>query len=281
MIGFIGAGKVGFSLGKWFVTSGIHVTGYFSRHVESAKEAADFTGTGVYKDIETLVVNSSIIIITVPDGEIAQVYKKLAKLDLQNKQICHCSGSLTAEEVFENLSDKGACGYSIHPLFPINSKYESYKELPDAFFCIEGDEKYLPQWKERLENLGAKVRIIDKKNKVKYHAACAISSNLVCGLIGESVRLLGECGFSESESMEALAPLLTANLSRIVKSGVSWALTGPLERGDAQTIAGHLGCLETDTEREMYRMLSLLLLREARRKNPDRDYAGVEGVLAG
>lgn len=281
MIGFIGAGKVGFSLGKWFVTSGIHVTGYYSKHVESALEAADFTGTSAFENLKSLVEVSSVIMITVPDGEIKQVYRQLANYDLTNKQICHCSGSLTAAEVFEDLDAKGAYGYSIHPLFPVSSKYESYKELMDAFFCIEGDEKYLSVWKDRLEGMGARVRVIDKNNKVKYHAACAITSNLVCGLLGESLRLLEECGFSKDEASEALAPLALANLKRILQVGPAMALTGPLERGDEQTIQNHLACFSTDVEKQMYRMLSLLLLREAKDKNPQRDYSKIEEILGG
>lgn len=281
MIGFIGAGKVGFSLGKWFVTSGIHVTGYYSRHIESAKEAAKFTGTGVFEDLRTLVEKNDIIIITVPDGEIAQVYRQLADFDLKNKQICHCSGSLSAAEVFENLTEKGAFGYSIHPLFPVNSKYESYQELTDAFFCIEGAQEYLDSWKERLENLGAKVRVIDRKDKVKYHAACAIASNLVCGLLGESLRLLKQCGFTEQEARMALTPLALANLKKILEAGPVNALTGPLERGDAITIEKHLACFTSDLEKEMYRTLSLLLLREASDKNPERNYKKIKEILKG
>lgn len=281
MIGFIGAGKVGFSLGKWFATSGIHVTGYYSRHVESAKEAAEFTGTSVFYDLETLVKESNTILITVPDRDIRQVYEKLSMYDLKEKQICHCSGSLTVDDVFENIREKGAYGYSIHPLFPISSKYESYKDLMGAFFCIEGDDRHLLEWKERLENIGANVRVIGKENKVKYHAACCISSNLVCGLLGESVRLLKDCGFTEDEATKALAPLALANLRKILETSAPEALTGPLERADVGTISKHLECFDSKDEVEMYRTLSKLLLREAKEKNPTRDYKDVEEVLGG
>lgn len=281
MIGFIGAGKVGFSLGKLFEASGIHVTGYYSRHVEDAREAAEFTGSTVFYDLETVVEKSNIIFITVPDGEIGRVYTQLADYDLQNKQICHCSGSLTAAEVFPDLAGRGAYGYSIHPLFPVSSRYESYRDLAGAFFCLEGDEKYLSEWEQRLRSIAAGVRIIANNDKVKYHAACVVSSNLVCALWGESLRLLSECGFTEEEAGIALAPLATANLNRLIEVGPAQALTGPLERADVGTIEKHLECFETNTEREMYRTLSLLLLREAKEKNPNRDYAKVNDVLGG
>lgn len=60
-IGFLGAGKVGFSLGKWFVQGGIPVTGYHSRHRESAQEAAAWTGTRCFPTAEALVTASDAI----------------------------------------------------------------------------------------------------------------------------------------------------------------------------------------------------------------------------
>ena len=65
--GFIGAGKVGFTLGKFFAANNIQVTGYYSRRRESAKEAAAFTGTTVYDSIGELVQDSDAVFLTVPD----------------------------------------------------------------------------------------------------------------------------------------------------------------------------------------------------------------------
>ena len=149
-IGFIGAGKVGFSLGKFFSEGGITVTGYYSRHRESAEEAAAFTETKSYASLADIAKESDALFLTVPDGEITSVYEKLKSIGISDKQICHTSGALSAEEAFPQIKEYGAYGYSIHPLFPISSKKESYKELGDAFFCLEGDGPDLSLWKDRL-----------------------------------------------------------------------------------------------------------------------------------
>ena len=73
-VGFIGAGKVGFSLGKWFAHNGVTVTGYWSRRRESAGEAALFTGTQAFDSTEALVRASDVIFLTVPDGMIPTVF---------------------------------------------------------------------------------------------------------------------------------------------------------------------------------------------------------------
>ena len=65
--GFIGAGKVGFSLGKYLKENGVEITGYFSKSPESAKSAADFTNTKLYKSIENILSDSDTLFITVPE----------------------------------------------------------------------------------------------------------------------------------------------------------------------------------------------------------------------
>lgn len=278
-IGIIGAGKVGFSLGKWFVQGGVPVTGYWSRRRESAREAALFTGTKQYDTLEALVQDSDALFLTVPDGVISRVYQQLRELPISEKQICHCSGAMTAGEAFPGVRQLGAYGYSIHPLFPISSRYEAYRELTGAFFCLEGDGPHLSRWQELLAALGPTVQIIPGEAKVRYHAACAIASNLVCALVGESLELLERCGFSRRTALQALAPLMRSNLEHIIRDGPAAALTGPVERGDAATVEKHLGCFAGAEERELYRAASQRLVRLAAQKHPGRDYRPLETLL--
>lgn len=272
-VGFIGAGKVGFSLGKYFLVNGIQVTGYYSRHTESAKAAAEFTDTKGYDEISELVKDSDVIFLTVPDGEIQTVYVQLLQYDIKNKQICHCSGSISAKEAFADIEQYEACGYSIHPLFPVSDKLNSYRELSDAFFCLEGDREYLAWWEEFFSCHSKGVKLIEGSDKVKYHAACAIASNLYCALMQESLELLAECGFSQNEALTALTPLVESNVSHILKDGPIAALTGPVERADAVTIAKHLKCFDRSYDYEMYLAVTRKLMELAKEKNPDRDYS--------
>ena len=271
-IGFIGAGKVGFSMGKFFTQAGLTVSGYYSRSIESASEAAAFTGSACFQTIADVVAASDALFITVPDGAIADVYRQVRAFDLVGKQICHCSGSLSAAEVFPDLAEAQATGYSLHPLFPVSSKTESYKELPGAFFCIEGDAEHLDEWKRRLEALGPDVQVIPGDAKKRYHAACVISSNLVCALVQQSLDMLVACGFNEESALAAITPLIRANMDHIIEHGPIEALTGPIERNDTATVAAHLRCFESATELELYRAVSRKLVDVAQRRHPDADY---------
>ena len=281
-IGFIGAGKVGFSLGRLFASGSIPVTGYYSRHIESAKAAAKFTDSTWYDDPGRLVMESDAVFLTVPDSVIPEVFRQIKEIqhyDLKGRQFCHCSGSMTAQEAFPGIAQTGAEGYSIHPLFPVSDKYSSYRELQDAFFCIEGSGAHLEDWKSRLEGLGPEVQIIPSDRKALYHAACAIASNLVCALVQESLDLLETCGFTRDYALKAITPLLRSNMNHIIADGPAGALTGPVERNDVETVRRHLEAFPAPEDRELYRIVSRKLVETAREKHPERDYEALKTCL--
>lgn len=273
--GFIGAGKVGFSMGKYLTERGEHVTGYYSRSAHSSKEAAEFTDTRQYLSLKDLVGDSDALFLTVPDGVIGSVWEQLKTLPIQNKRIIHCSGAMSSA-VFSDIGRYHAYGYSIHPLLAVNDKYHSYQDLAGAFFTVEGDGRYLQELKAMLEGFGNTVETIQARDKVRYHAAAAMASNLYVGLVGLCEDLLGGCGFSPENAHKALAPLILGNTENIVRYGTAQALTGPIERNDTATVQKHLENLPQEY-REVYRILSKQVLKVAKKKHPGRDYTMMEG----
>lgn len=278
-IGFIGAGKVGFSLGRYFVENGLTVSGYYSRNIQSRTEASRFTRTKAFDELADLLNSSDTVFITVPDNAIREVYEQIRDIGIAGKQICHCSGAMSALEAFPDIARFGGSGCSIHPLFPVSSKYDSYREFHNAFFCLEGSEAHVMQWKKIFEDMGNPVRIISSSHKHEYHAACAVSSNLVCALAEESVDLLKKCGFSENEALAALQPLVMSNIRHIFKVGPAQALTGPIERNDVQTVQKHIECLNQESDKSMYKAVSRKLVEVAQKRHPDSDYRKMNRVL--
>lgn len=277
--GIIGAGKVGCSLGKYFVLHGLSISGFFDADEKSAVAAADFVGTGYENELEELVKKSDALFLTVPDNLITEVWNQIRDLSIQGKFICHCSGALSAADAFPGIEDRGAFGYSVHPLFAVSDKYHSYEELSHAYFTIEGELAHLEVISDVFRGFGNPVRHIRAEDKVKYHCAAAICSNQVVALIQESLDLLTECGFDEESALAALSPIITGNVSHIVKDGTVNSLTGPVERCDTKTVCKHMECL-SGRDRLLYTLLSEKLIEVARRKNPDRDYSALEHILS-
>ena len=275
--GFIGAGKVGFSLGKYFVENGIQVSGYYSRNHNSSEEAGIFTGTKQFLTLNELIHASDGIIITTPDTAVLGVWNEIKELSIKNKLICHCSGLLSSE-IFSDISKFGAYPYSIHPMFAISDKYNSYKNLNEAFFTIEGHERYIDNLTFIISTLGNKVKIIHKKDKSLYHLASVISSNMVLGLINNGVNYLKQCGFDEELAIEALYPLILNNITNVKNYGIANSLTGPLERGDIDTIKSHRDSI-SGLDKELYKLLSMNLISLAKEKNKYRNYGEIENYL--
>lgn len=276
-IGWIGAGKVGFSLGKYLVDHGNSVSGYYSRNPESAREAAEFTGTRSYGRMEELVSDSDIIFLTVPDDVIGQVWEQIRHMQIAGKVICHCSGALSSK-VFSDIAAQEACGYSVHPLLAVNDRLHSYRELSNALFTIEGEDSSACILTKIFQDCGNQVLFLAPEDKLRYHAAAVIASNLVLGLAEAAIEEFEQCGFSRETAKASLVPFMQLNLEHLAGQKMEECLTGPVERGDTRTVERHL-CALTGENREIYRLLSRKIEGIARRKNPGRDYGQLDGLL--
>ena len=99
------------------------------------------------------------------------------------------------------------------------------------------------------------------------------------GVLYEAVELLGECGFSKESAYRLITPLVRENVNNGLENGAVDALTGPVERGDCQTVQKHLEVLREE-EKALYTSVSECLLQMAKIKNPDRDYESMARLLA-
>jgi len=276
-IGFIGAGKVGFTLGKYFKDRGADITGYYSRNPDSAKEAAGFTGTNHFDSLRLILSESDTLFLTVPDTSIKFVWDDLKAMPVHNKLICHCSGALSSC-VFDGIEDSQAFGYSIHPFFAVSSKYESYKVINQAFFTLEGNEKHLEDIKRFIEQMGNRVHIISECQKIKYHAAAVFLSNHVAALAHTGCKMLRNCGFEEEVILTALRTLFLSYCGNIAENGIVKTLTGPVERNDLITVKKHLDCINGN-EKRLYGYLSAQLIEVAKEKHNDCDYSAIELMI--
>lgn len=277
-IGFIGAGRVGFTLGRYFYEKNLKVSGYFSKTFANACDAAEFTHSKSYQSIKELADESCVIFITVPDSCIYDVYSELKKCELTDKILCHCSGALSAE-VFEDIELTGAYGYSVHPALAVSDKENSYKEISKAFFTVEGSAEKMPVIKELFARLGNPFQVISSENKAKYHASLVMSSNLVIGLYRIALELLKECGFSDLTAAEVLNPLFLNNAENLCRKGAADALTGPVDRNDVSTVKKHLSVLDNEENLSLYKLLSAELIRIAKEKYSEKDYTELENIL--
>lgn len=276
-VGFIGAGRVGTTLGKYFHDHNALVAGYYSRSEESARASAIFTDTACYSSIAELTYDCNMLFITVPDGLIESVWNEVSKYDINGKCICHCSGAMSSS-VFNNITGHGAFGYSIHPLCAVSSKENSYKNFSDVFFAVEGSDEYRDRIIDWLSAMGNPVSGIASDKKVMYHAAAVLASNLGVALYNMAAGILADCGIEADTAGKALSGLFLGNCQNIVSQGPVKALTGPVDRNDINTINKHMEALDGNAL-EVYKLLSMELIKVAALKNPDTDYSELMQIL--
>ncbi|WAW14910.1 Rossmann-like and DUF2520 domain-containing protein [Peptostreptococcus equinus] len=281
-IGIIGAGKVGVSIGKSISEDeNYKLVGFYSRTKESSNFAAKFTNSAKFINLEKLVEKCNILIITTPDDKISEMWSLVSQFNIQNKIICHCSGSLSSE-IFFDISSKGAYGCSLHPMMAINSKDKSYKDLKNAFFTLEGEKNAIDVMQDILIKFNNNYKIIKTSDKTKYHMASVFVSNFVTGLANVSANLLKDYGFNEKEAINAFSFLARANIENLLSSDPKSALTGPIERNDIGIVRKHLISLNEkslENVENIYRGLSIELVKIASEKHKDRDYKELTNLL--
>lgn len=279
-IGIIGAGRVGTSVGKYIPQD--FLSGFFSKTYARAVESANFCKTKAFGRLEDLVRSSDTLFVTVTDSEIKNVWDCIDKNLIKNKIICHFSGALSSD-VFTGADDYGVYTGSVHPVYAFSSKFDSYKGLNKAVFTVEGDNVFLQNVPCIFSEAGNRVYVISKEKKQIYHAGASMASNLLVALLYTVVEMFKECGFSEDDAYSVLKPLMMGNLSNALEKGVCRALTGPIERGDIDTIEKHLSVLD-DSRRNIYKSLGKQVIKIAHNKNEDNEilaekYSCIERML--
>lgn len=262
-------------MGKYLTDRGKTVTGYYSRTYENAAAAAEFTGTDSFRRMEELVALSDTLFITTPDDEIGSVWDRTKEMSIDERVICHFSGSLSSD-VFNGIDEKKACGASIHPMLAFRDRFSSYRQLKQCFFTLEGDSFALQRLKKLLEELGNPYCMIEAENKAKYHCAASILSNEVLALLDMGFGMLEQCGFTKKGAVDAASALVRGNVENVLTNGTLASMTGPILRGDISTVKKHLGVLTGD-ERKIYCLLGRRLLEMAEERREKEAGTGSTG----
>ena len=240
-VAFIGAGKVGKSLGSYWAKKGIKILGYYSRSIQSAKEAALLTESSVFNTIASLAEEADLIMITTPDDEIEKVAYDLSNILLpwDKKIVCHTSGSLSSE-ILSLLNNKGATIYSLHPMLSFADVNSAKRGLENTFFTVEGKGPKESDFKKLLDSCKHTYKEICTENKALYHTSACIVSNYLVTLLDTGIELLDQAGFSEETAIALIEPLIRKTLDNSIRFGTKKALTGPISRGDVGTVHTHI-----------------------------------------
>lgn len=242
-IGIVGFGKAGS-----FLTYLLAKEGYFVRVVSRQIETLPIVLKN-YKipmgNLLEISQEADIIFITTPDGIIGEIVAQLAEIKEINAQaVLHLSGKHSTE-IFRPLENKGLAVGSLHPMQSLANLEQALVNLPGSAFVFQGDSSLIPWISAFIENLHCHLIVAPESlDKSLYHAGASIASNFLVLLAKMAMDCLKTAGLSESEGQKALIPLMKGTLVNLGTLSPQKALTGPIARGDIETVQSHLKSLE-------------------------------------
>jgi predicted short-subunit dehydrogenase-like oxidoreductase (DUF2520 family) len=240
VFGLIGAGPVGTALALVLERAGWTVGTIASRRIESAEAAVLLLGSGrATAENHLAATGADLLLLAVPDREIAIVAEQLAARNAvrPGALVLHFSGAHSSE-LLAPLAKGGAATGSIHPLQSFADPESAAKRLPVSFLFYEGGDP--GRVRSVAKDLGGKPVPVAPENKMLYHAGAAAACNLMVSLIDVGVQLMGAAGIESEQALEALLPLISGTVRNLEEVGLPQALTGPVARGDEETLHGHL-----------------------------------------
>jgi predicted short-subunit dehydrogenase-like oxidoreductase (DUF2520 family) len=284
-VSIIGAGRLGACLGFALSRRGYKVKAVSCLTLAEAKESAKLlVGSNASTDNARTAEQGTVVFLCLPDNKIPRVASELAraKVDWSKKVVFHCSGLLPAR-VLTPLEKKGASIGSLHPALPFAQKKPEPGQFQGVFFGLEGDKNSLATARKMVRALGGHAFILQEKDKAAYHAGCSIASNYLVVLLESAVLVLMKTGLSEEQATQILFPLAKRTLQNVKDLGVEASLTGPIVRGDGETIKEHFKALkELPPVLDLYSRLGARALRIAqKRKLPLGTVRALKRLLEG
>lgn len=259
----IGAGSLGKNVALALSSAGIASPGAFCNSTLASAEKAVLElkfGSPISRLSE--LPPAEIIWITANDDAIESIVNELNHTSVlkPGSFVIHCSGVLNSA-VLSPLRNKECLVASIHPLKAFRSGYLDINAFRHVDCVVEGDPEVCLWLNEQFESLEANVIHITPQGKALYHAAASIASNYLVTLASASNELLVKAGISAEDARDMICNLMQTNINNLRQVNQSAeALTGPLMRGDINTLSRHLAEIENAKIKDLYRAAGLLTL---------------------
>jgi predicted short-subunit dehydrogenase-like oxidoreductase (DUF2520 family) len=261
-VGVIGAGRVGTALAVALRRAGHRITAA-SAVSSASRERVDryLSGTVVLQPAD-VVAAADLVLLTVPDDALAGLVAGLAATGapLAGRMLAHTSGR-HGLAVLEPATELGALPLALHPVMTFTGRADDADKLAGISFGVTAPAVLRPAAEVLVMEMGGEPVFLAEADRGLYHAALAGAANHLVTQVVQAEDLLSRAGVAQPARM--LGPLLSAALDNALRLGDA-GLTGPVARGDAETVAGHVDALRADAPEALPAYLALARLTAAR-----------------
>ncbi len=269
-ISIIGPGVVGQAIGRLLKARRYPVAGVAGTSARKTHQAVAFIGGGrAARSPAAAARGADVVFITTPDRMIRPVCEEIVEGGglKRGAAVIHCSGAFGLE-LLEAAHSRKALTVALHPLQSFASPKAALKRMKGTCFTFDGDEAAAETVESIVSALGGRMLSISPQNRAVYHAATCVLSNYLVAIADLGTILLKQSGLPEKEAVRAVRPLIEGTVENIGAVGLPHALTGPIARGDTETVERHLQALAGFPYeiRRLYCELGLYTVRVAQRK---------------
>ncbi|MFR9726601.1 Rossmann-like and DUF2520 domain-containing protein [Streptomyces sp. MS19] len=237
-VGVVGAGRVGPALAAALALAG-HRPVAASGVSEASRRRAETLLPGVpLVTPDEVLARADLVLLSVPDDALPGLVAGLAETGAvrPGQLLVHCSGRF-GTGVLDPALRAGALPLALHPVMTFTGTAVDVQRLAGCSFGVTAPAELRTAAEALVIEMGGEPEWIEERDRPLYHAALALGANHLVTLVAQSLELLRHAGVAAPDRM--LGPLLGAALDNALRSGDA-ALTGPVARGDAGTVAAHV-----------------------------------------
>ena len=262
-IAIVGAGRLGSALAHELNDAGYQIREIVSRENETSRRRAGKLAESLgvrQSEMKSAVLDADLIWFCVPDGQIVIAARALAKqTQWKGKIAFHSSGALASDEL-KVLRKRSASVAAVHPLMTfVHSAAPSLRGVP---FTVEGDASANQAARRVVRDLCGDSFTIQKKDKLAYHAWGAFASPLLIAALVAAEEVAGVAGIPASLARKRMLPIITQTLANYAAFGPDAAFSGPIVRGDVETVRQHLKVLKKMPDaKEVYVALARIAIK--------------------
>ncbi len=241
-IAIVGPGNLGAALAASLHAAGYEIDAIVAHSPRSLRRARRLARRlDCHAIREVFETTAELVWFCVPDSAIASAAREAARDGCWNgRTALHSSGALTSDELVR-LRERGASVASVHPLMTfVRGSSPSLDGVP---FAIEGDAVAVRAAREIVRDLGGRAFDIRNSDKTAYHTWGTFASPLMTALLATTERVAEAAGVSRREAARRMMPILRQTLANYEEFGPVAGFSGPIVRGDAETVRKHLGVL--------------------------------------
>ncbi|MFE2185212.1 Rossmann-like and DUF2520 domain-containing protein [Streptomyces sp. NPDC059455] len=237
-VGVVGAGRVGPALAASLRLAGHRPVAASGVSDASVRRAAALLPEVPIVPPAEVLARAELVLLTVPDDALPELVGGLAETGAvrPGQLLVHTSGRYGVG-VLEPALRAGALPLALHPVMTFTGTSVDVQRLAGCSFGVTAPEELRLAAEALVIEMGGEPEWIAEESRPLYHAALAIGANHLTTLVAQSLELLRASGVEAPDRM--LGPLLGAALDNALRSGDA-ALTGPVARGDAGTVAAHV-----------------------------------------